>query len=244
MRRHWRSTRTPSAHYRGTPGRGAQVRNGWIPSDQWQAALAQAGDAIQRIIRYDPNNVEGHYLRGSLLREHGDVDQSIAAFEYLLSLNPNHAMAQAHLGRIKIDAGRADEAFGHIKEAILLSPAESNVYVYYFWAGMAALHLGDDHAAAQWLLKARQADRAYSHTALLLAVAYLGLGEAEKARACLTEFLKDMPRYSIESWRRGMPARNPVVAEQRKRIEDTLRRLGVPEGGPSTELKNENQRGH
>ena len=203
--------------------------------EQWPAALAQANDAIERIIGLDTNSVEGHYLRGALLREIGDVDQSIAAFEYSLSLNPNYAMAHAHLGRIKIDAGRANEAIGHIEEAILLSPADSNVYVYYFWAGMAALHLGDDQAALQWLLKARQADRAYPFTALYLALAYLGLGDVEKAQASYTEFLKDVPRYSIEGWRRGMPARNPAVAEQRKRIEDALRHLGVAEvrAGPS-----------
>jgi tetratricopeptide (TPR) repeat protein len=210
----------------------AQVRNGWIPAEQWPAALAQAKGAIERTIRYDPNNVQGHYLRGALLCEVGDVDQAIATFEYVLSLNPSYAMAQAHLGRIKIDAGRADEAIEHLKEAILLSPAESNVYLYYFWVGMAVLHLGDDRAAVQWLLKAREADRDYPFTALLLAVAYLGVGEVEKARTSISDFLKDMPRYSIEGWRKGMPPRNPVVAGQRKRIEDALRRLGVAEGRP------------
>ena len=77
----------------------------------------------------------------------------------------------------------ADEAVGHIEQALQLSPPEPNGHGLYFWAGMAALHVSDDLGAVQWLLKARQANPTFRLSAQLLAVAYLGVGEHEAARA-------------------------------------------------------------
>ena len=207
-----------------------QIRNGWIPWDHRPVALHQAEAAIERIIKLDHRNVGAHWLRGFLLRERGEVDHAIAALEHALSLNPNFSLALAELGRTKIDAGRAREGLQNIEEAIRISPTDPNIHVRYFWAGMAAVHLADDRAAVTWLLKARQANRYYAHTMQWLAVAYLGVGDEGKARALMTEYLSHSPGYSIASWRRSMPSHSLIVIEQRKRIEDAQRRLGVTEG--------------
>ena len=47
----------------------------------------------------------------------------------------------------------------------------------------------------------------------------------------MAEYFKANPGFSLATWRRSFPARNPVVSEQRKRIEDALRHLGVPRSG-------------
>jgi DNA-binding winged helix-turn-helix (wHTH) protein/tetratricopeptide (TPR) repeat protein len=205
-----------------------QAHNGWISWEQRPSALTEAGDTIERLVKLDPRNATGHYLRASLSRALGEVDKAISSLEYSLSLNPNYFAAHAELGRIKIDAGRAHEAIGHIQEALQLSPPEPNIHVLYFWVGMAALHISDDRAAVQWLLKARQANPAFRISALLLAAAYLGIGEEQTARASLAEYLKESPNFSIAAWERWTPARNPLVAKQRERITDAWRRLGVP----------------
>ena len=197
--------------------------------EQRASALIEAGDAIERLVKLDPRNAAGHYLRASLWLALGEVDGAITSLEYSLSLNPTYFAAHAELGRIKIDAGRAHESIGHIEEAIRLIPPEPNIHVLYFSAGMAALHIADDRAAAQWLLKARQANRSVLLSAQFLAVAYLGIEEEEAARTSLAEFLKETPKFSIAAWKRLHPTRNPVVAKQRERIFNAWRRLGVPE---------------
>jgi hypothetical protein len=111
-----------------------------------------------------------------------------------------------------------------------MSPTDPNIWVRYHWAGLAAVHLEDYQTAVIWLLKARQANRNYAITMQWLAVAYLGVGNEEKARTTIGEYLKVSPGFSIASWKHFMSSRNPIVIEQRKRIEDALRRLGVPEG--------------
>lgn len=206
-----------------------QVHNAWIPYEQRSSALIEAEEAIEHLVKLDPGNPSGHYLRASLLRALGEPDRAIASLEYALSLNPNYFAAHAELGRIKVDAGRAHESIGHIEDAIELAPPEPNVHVLYFWAGFAALHVSDKQAAVQWLLKARQVNPAFTLTSLYLAAAYLGIGEEEKARKSLTEYLKVVPKFSIEEWKRMVPTPNPIVAKQRERIFDAWRRLGVPE---------------
>jgi tetratricopeptide (TPR) repeat protein len=205
-----------------------QVHNGWLPWEQRPSALTEAEEAIKRLVKLDPGNASGHRLRASLLRALGKPDPAIASLEHALSLNPNYALAHAELGRVKIDAGRAHEAIAHIEHAIRLSPPEPNIHVLYFWAGLAALHVADDQAAVQWLLKARQANPSFALSTQLLAVAYLGIGEEKKARATLAVFLKVAPEVTIAKWTRWVPTTNATVAKQRQRITDALRRLGVP----------------
>ena len=138
-----------------------QVHNAWIPWNERPSALIEAEEAIERLVKLDPGDAPGHYLRASLLRAHGLPDKAIASLHYALSLNPNYLAAHAELGRIKIDAGRAHESIAHIRQALEVNPPEANMHVLYFWMGLAALHIADDEAAVQWLLKARQINPAF-----------------------------------------------------------------------------------
>ena len=173
-----------------------QVHNGWLPFEQQPTALIEAEKAIERLIKLDPGNAAGHYLRASLLRARGAPDKAIASLTYALSLNPNFFAAHAELGRIKIDAGRAHELIAHIREALELSPPETNMHVLYFWMGLAALHTADDEAAVQWLLKALQINPRFAPSHLHLAAAYLGVEDETKARASMAEFRKEVPNPS------------------------------------------------
>lgn len=207
-----------------------QIHNGWIPWNERTPALIEADEAIERLVKLDPGSAPGHYLRASLLRAHGSPDKAIASLHYALSLNPKYFAAHAELGRVKIDAGLAHESIAHIREALELIPPEANMHVLYFWMGLAALHVADDEAAVQWLLKARQTNPAFGLSALYLAPAYLGIGDEERARASIAEFLKGAPKFSIAEWRRWVPPPYPIVVRQRERILDAWRRLGIPEG--------------
>ena len=202
---------------------------GWMLPPKWRIAmLDEAEAAIERIVKHDPRNVAVHALRGSLSRERGEIDHAIAAFELALSINANDHWVLAELGRTEIDAGRSKEAMIHLEEAIRLSPTDPLIYLRYFWAGMAAVHLSDDLAAVKWLLKARQANRYYPHSSMWLAVAYQRMGEDEKANAMMAEYRKTALSFTIAGWKRHFATKDGIVAEQRERIERDLRRL-VPE---------------
>ena len=206
-----------------------QALNAWIPWDELPTALSEADEAIERLVKLDPGNAVGHYLRALLLRALGLPDRAIASLQYALSLNPNFFAAHAELGRVKIDAGRAHESIAHIREALELSPPEANMHVLYFWMGLAALHIADDEAAVRWLLKAHQTNPAFTLTQLHLAAAYLGVGDETKGRASMAEFLKEAPNFSLATLKRWVPNPTPIAARQRERMRDAWRRLGIPE---------------
>lgn len=138
-------------------------------------------------------------------------------------------MAHAEIGRVKIDVGRSDEAIDHIRTAIRLSPTDPIIHAWYFWAGMAAVHLADNGAALEWLLKARQANPNFEHTLQLLAVTYQRIGEKRRARSMMSDYLAKRPRFSISAWRESMRTANPVATWQRQAIADVFRSLGAPE---------------
>jgi DNA-binding winged helix-turn-helix (wHTH) protein/tetratricopeptide (TPR) repeat protein len=211
-----------------------QVLTGWLALEQRPAALDQAQAAIDRMIAQDNRMPAAHLLRGVLLLVRGDVVNAIAALEFALSINPNYRVAHAELGRAKIHAGLAHQALNHIKDAIQLGPTDPDIHAIYYWGGVAALYLGDHQTAVSWFLKAVHSNRKFHHPLMLLAVAYLGLGEDEKAEHTMAEFLRFSPSFSIVSWKRDALTLKPIVAEQRKSIEDAMRRLGVPEDNPLT----------
>jgi TolB-like protein len=207
------------------------VLGGWAPPDQRTLWLGQAEAAIDRIIAQRRRSYGAYRLRGSLFRARGDWEQAMKALERALDLNSDYAEAQAELGRIKIEVGLAREAITHIERAIALSPTDSAALAgWCLWAGEAAVHLGDYKPAVDWLERARQANRADTNPVPWQAVAYAGLGREEKARAEMAEYRRKTPGFTVASWNEDHPRHNPVVAEQRERIEAILRRLEVPQG--------------
>src|SRR5262245_4962579 len=209
------------------------VQSGWVPRHEHAARLGKAEDAIERVFRLKPGNLRAYFRRGLLLRARGDPDGAIVAMEYALARHPYYTNAHASLGVAKIDVGRAHEAIAHIEEAIRLGPADPNRHLWYFRAGMAAVHTGEYETALQWLQKARQA-KGRENTVPWLAVAYAGLGREDEGRALINEHLRSGQRLTISEWNRRYPLGNGVLAEQRARIVAMLKQLGVPEGRTQT----------
>jgi adenylate cyclase len=206
-----------------------QVGGEWVPLEERPARLDQAEAAIERALAREPANALAHHLKGVLLRMRGDPDRAAAAFERSLALNAGNAWTHAEFGRTKIELGRAGEALADIETALRLHPSEAAIHVWYCWAGMAALHAGRNEQAVHWLLKARETRPSYPLPVPLLAVAYAETGREAEGRALIVEHLTRAPSLTMQTLRRDYPARNSIVAKQRERIADVLRRLGVPD---------------
>ena len=104
----------------------------------------------------------------------------MAAFRYTLELSPRYPQAHAELGRASLELGRTDDAIAHIREAIGLSPTDNGLYICCLWAGMAAVHPGEYHAALGWLRTSRQANHAFDNTLIWLALAHADEAEASR----------------------------------------------------------------
>src|SRR5262249_26117890 len=112
-----------------------------------------------------------------------------------------------------------------------LSPREPAIYIWYFQAGMAAVHAGEGEAALRWFQKSEKASPAYRHVVTIWrAVALADLGREDEARSLIAAYLSNTPAITVASWRRWFVDGSEIVASQRARIAAVLRRLGVPDG--------------
>lgn len=193
-------------------------------------SLSRAEQAIAHAIKLQPANSAAYERRAHLLRVRGDSHGAIAASEHALTLNPNLPQAHAELGRNKIDAGLAHEAIAHIDEAIRLAPAHNSVYLWWWWAGQAALHMGDYNGAVRWLEKARQGNPANTGPVPWLAIAYAGAGRENEGRTLLADYAAKTPGFTVSDWIARHSRRNAVATAQFAPIAETMRRLDVVEG--------------
>ena len=198
------------------------VSEGWVPSQERSARLAQAEVALQRALSIAPDDAGAHHITGLLWRVRGDPDRAIPALEQALRLAPTKAWARAALGRAKLEAGLAREAINDLEIAMRLAPDEPTIYIWYFQAGMAAVHAADGETALGWFRKSEEASQAYHrHIMLWRAVALADLGRDEEARALIARHLADAPEATVANWRRYFPGRNAMVAAQRTRIAES-----------------------
>jgi DNA-binding winged helix-turn-helix (wHTH) protein/tetratricopeptide (TPR) repeat protein len=209
-----------------------KVLNNWVPKEQRGPLLKEAGAALDRAFNQARRDPGLHVARGAYLRALGKYAEAIAEFQHAVELNPNYTLAHAELGRAKVEVGLAHETVAHIEEAIRLNPNEPYRAAWYYWAGLAEVHLGRYTHARNWFLKTLSENRAYPNTFPFLAVAYAGDNQWEDAHSYMQKHLDNFPRFSIAGWRLALPHSNPTVTEQRLRIEALLRQLGAPETPP------------
>ena len=206
-----------------------QAVNQWSPPDERNARLDRAESALQRAIALAPGLSFAQRIRGGLLRARGEPEQAIAAFVRAIELDPDDAQAHAELGRVKIDIGLAAETASDIERALLISPRDREIAFWYFWAGQAAIHVGDGEAAVAWLRKAVEANPDYPNPLPWFAVAYAMLGRDDEARRYLDQFLRVRPGLTISGWDAAYRRRHPIVLAQLERAYTVLRRLDVPD---------------
>jgi DNA-binding winged helix-turn-helix (wHTH) protein/tetratricopeptide (TPR) repeat protein len=209
---------------------GTRRLSGWMAENEVDERLAKAAAAIDLAIRREPTAAGSHLTRGTVLRARGEHAQAIEAFERALELNPNFFPARAELGRSLIDVGQAERAIAEFKKAIEANPTDVSPHMWYYWAGLAALHLPNRHAEAMmWLEKSHAANPHFDNTFRLMAVALDDAGQEEAARRKVIEFLNLRPSATLDDWKMPNARSHPEVAERRAHIRATLKRLGVPE---------------
>jgi DNA-binding winged helix-turn-helix (wHTH) protein/TolB-like protein len=202
---------------------------GWLPESEHEVRLARAEASVLRALQQEPKSAHAHAAHGQVLRAKGEYPQAIEAFKLALLHNPDFVHARAELGRTFIDIGKPEQAIAEIERAIQMSPTDISLYTWYYWAGLAALHLSDHEGALIWLLRSLQANPSHDNTLRLMAVALADAGREEEARKKIEEFLTARPGARLDDWRRPNWDSYPEVTARRERIRATLKRLGVPE---------------
>jgi Tfp pilus assembly protein PilF len=119
-------------------------------TDDWKAHLAAAEAASTKALSLAPNHARAQSVLG-LVNSFSNPVQAIAECERALALDHNLADAHAFIGLAKFFLGRSEETEAHIREALRLSPRDTNAYRWFMFVGLAKLFLGADVEAVAWL---------------------------------------------------------------------------------------------
>ena len=136
-------------------------------------------DAIDDLIREQPNDIGLRFGRACALEDLGRIDDALAAYVEVLGREPTHFGALTNLGSLLLERGRSADARAYLVAAATLYPADPMAQV-----NLAQLHAdsGDFDAALAAYASALQAKPDFLHAHLGLARVYTSLGEDEAVR--------------------------------------------------------------
>jgi TolB-like protein/Tfp pilus assembly protein PilF len=204
----------------------AQVLN--HSSGNRQRSIQIADEAIARALDLDPRNSLAHLTRGLVLRAQGKLEPSLVAYRKAIEMNPNEVRAYVAVGESEYLLGRAEQAISALEYALRLDPREhrTNIFAMMGWVH---LLLGRDDDAVGWFLRSIHSNPEARRSHLWLACAYALRGMGDKAIAELETFKMLMPEYTLSKNSVVDASDNPVFLQQRERLYNALRRIGVPD---------------
>ncbi len=200
-----------------------------LTAERPSEATAEAEDAIVKAYQLAPKDPRLHNAHGRLLRTKGMGWESLREHELAVQLDHNYAQAYAEVGIAKVFVGRAEEAAGHIAEAMRLSRRDPRQYLNYYLLGLADLYLGHLESAADHFRKTIELGRNFGPAYIYLAATLALSGDETGTRPIIAQGLRLIPNFTIERFRAQIRSQEPVYLQQRERVMEGLRKAGVPD---------------
>ncbi|MFO1159095.1 MAG: adenylate/guanylate cyclase domain-containing protein [Reyranellaceae bacterium] len=163
-----------------------------------QAAWREGIAATTRAIEADRNGNVAYSWKGTLLSFAADDKQQDEALGYArrgLELNPHDSLSLILLAFVEINEGEAEFAFGHLTQALRISPLDPlRHFMFHQLSRACFITRRYAEGAAHAVTAIREApDLPLSHGALVRH--RVGLGDIEGGRVALTELLRLDPDY-------------------------------------------------
>ena len=194
----------------------------WWSKDREEAFRA-ARAAADTALSLNDTLADAHAVRAFVDLYSGEHARAERIAEKGTILNPNGADIHNVLAMVRTFMGKPDEALGAARHACRLSPRMPYILLE---LGRAFCHVERYEEALDPLSRVIS-DRPYWLSArTLLIVVCIGLGRVEMAKQHAAEVMRTSPSFSIGSWARTLPYKNP---DDRKRHLDALRNAGLPE---------------
>lgn len=198
-------------------------------TDDKAARMKLAETAATKALSLAPNHAKAHRALGGVYAFTNRVELGIAQCERAAALDRNYAAAHAIIGLAKYFIGRGAETEAHVREALRISPRDTEAYAWICYAGIAKLWLGADADAVAWLRRSVEANRNYPLAHFYLAAALAHLGELAEARLAAKAGLELHPTFTITRYRASASCNHPAYRAGRERTNEGLRMAGVPE---------------
>jgi TolB-like protein/DNA-binding winged helix-turn-helix (wHTH) protein len=150
-------------------------------SDTIDSDTEQASHLVDGALAVAPESPLAHFAKAQLLRAQHHCEAAIPEYEIVLAANRNVVAAIGNIGRCKIYLGLFDDGVALERQAILLSPHDPFLGIWYFRIGQAILLQSRADEAIDWLEKAHNENSAYPFVSAWLAAAYGLKGDLSRA---------------------------------------------------------------
>lgn len=193
-------------------------------ADDFTATMTTAHELGRRAVRLDERNEYAHWaygISGWGLHLH---EESIAALERAVELNPNCSLAYGSLGTALALVGRTEEAVANQEIAIRSNPRDPSIFFRFSGTALAHYLAGRFDDAADWAGRAIHRMPQWYFAHFILAASHQRAGRRETARAAITRCRELLPGASVADLDR-VPLKDPAAMDL---FRDCLREAGLP----------------
>lgn len=162
-----------------------------------QAKMIKARDLAYRATRLDHQNEYAHWALGISSWGLGKLDDSIAALERAVELNPNCSLAYGSLGTALSLAGRVDEAIVNQEIAMRSNPRDPSIFFRFTGISLAHYLAGRYDIAAEWAAKSVQRMPSWFYGHFLLIASLMKAERPEVAKAAVDSCLQILPNTTV-----------------------------------------------
>jgi len=213
------------AYAYGTYVQYQKVIMGWSEDPQENLKVGMA--LAQKALSLDDKDPIAYFAIGRIHMMEGRHDDSIAALEKAIELNPSFAQSHHGLGMALTLAIRLDEAKAALHMAERLSPRDPILWASTVVHSLACILSRDYEEGLKWARKTIQNPRAKGYWPQAALAANLAhLGQMDEARAAVAAALEAKPDLSLSYLATTLPTREPGGLDP---YLEGLRRAGLPE---------------
>lgn len=192
----------------------------------------EAVSALRRAVALKPVEPSYHFALGAAWLTHPpDLLEAEQAFRQFLSLRPEDARGQLHLGYVLLKSRKLAEARELLEKSILKGNATPEAFYY---LGLIAQGQGEDARAIELFEKSIALAPSFGHVHVALGATYLKLKDYERARQALEAGVKLSPEDSKAHYNLAMlyaRLKNPERAREEMRIVERLKSEGKAQEG-------------
>ena len=203
----------------------SRVIMGW--AEDPESCLDAGMKLAQKALALDDKDPTAYFAVGRIHMMRGRHDDSIAALETSIGLNPSFAQSHHGLGMALTLAGRLDEAKEALGIAERLSPRDPILWASTVVHALACILSRDYEEALKWARKTIQNPRAKGYwPQAALAASLAHLGQTDEARVAVAAALEAMPDLTLSYLKKTLPTKEPGGLDP---YLEGLRKAGLPE---------------
>lgn len=204
---------------------------GSLASDATRAELRRADEMATRAVARAPDWPKAWFCRGYVRLWQRRFEESLAAFERVLSLDPCDAEAHAYAGHVAFLAGDLEAMPGAVRHAIALSPRNRGAGLWHLWLGLYEFWHQRDELAIPHFVRATDLSPSLVYPSSFLASALAHADRLTDARNVLDAWCEAMGdfRLTIDHLRAQVFSDHPNYLAGHQRLYRGLRLIGVPD---------------